>query len=74
MKIITIILTLAVILAPMTCFAAEQTSGNAVVNGITTIVKLPITLLQKASDSMDIPPAPYTEDTDMARPVMELAS
>lgn len=42
------------LMAGTTAFAeGGQDSGNAVVNGITSLVKMPITMLHKASDSLE---------------------
>ena len=61
----------ALVLAASLCYA-EGREGSAVVNGITNILKAPVTLLQKAGDSMqDSRPAAGGEGVEVA-PIYDL--
>jgi len=54
------------------CYAAEQANGNAVVNGITSVVKMPVTMLQKASDSLDKSGPTRASEDDVTKPIYDL--
>ena len=73
MKKITIMLILVIASLATTCYAAEQADGNAVVNGVTAVVKMPMKMLQKAGDSLDKGATAYSED-DVARPIFNMDS
>ena len=66
MKTLTIILTIVALSSATACYAAEQADGNAVVNGVTAVVKMPMKMLQKASDSLDKAPMSASEEIDGA--------
>ncbi len=51
-----LMITLMLMMAGTAYAKGQDASGNVVVNGITGLVKLPITMLNKASDSLDSAP------------------
>ncbi len=72
MKTFATLFAVALILATANCYAAEQADGNAVVNGITNVVKMPVTLLQKASDSLDKSAPVQASEDDVTKPIYDL--
>lgn len=61
------ILMFAVLMTASTlAFAEAQSSGNAVVNGITSILKAPIKMLDKVSDNMQANSQRTTPGEDVA--------
>lgn len=70
LKFAAVILGLLVLSS--SAYAAGEGSGNFVVNGLTKIVKFPVTILQKWGDSMDSAPSiAHSEDVAIA-PIYDL--
>lgn len=53
MKAVLMVAAMLIMAGSSAAFAEGSDAGNAVVNGLTSIVKMPMTMLHKASDSLD---------------------